>query len=89
MWQGAAGDAERMRKREGVGIPRARECAERGLMHERADREVREQKAAGFLPHQLGRLAAEDALRAAQMRLEFVERRFHLPVRAGPDGARE
>ncbi len=34
-----------------------------------AEREVREQEAPDFLPDQVGRLAAEHAARAAQMRL--------------------
>lgn len=49
-------------------------------MHERANGEVREQKAPRFLLHEVGRLAAQDAPRAALVRFECVERGFDFPT---------
>ena len=54
--------------------------AERGLVHQRADREVREEKAPRFLSHELRGLAPQDTLATPETCLEFVERRFHLPA---------
>ncbi len=71
---------ERMRERQGIRIPRPRQRAQRGLVRERAEREVREQEPPRLLPHQVRLLAPQHALRPAQMRLEFVERGLHLPA---------
>ena len=79
MGQRAAGDAERVREGQRIGIARSRERPQRRLVHEGANRKVGEQKPPGFLPHELRRLAAEHALAAAEVRLEFVEGRLHLP----------
>ena len=62
-----------------VRITRLGERPQGGLVHQRANGEMREEKAPGLLLHELRRLAAEDPLRAAQMGLELVERRLHLP----------
>jgi hypothetical protein len=43
-------------------------------MHQAANCEVRHHQPVEFLPHQIGRLAAQDDFGAAQMSLEFVER---------------
>ena len=80
MGQRAARDVDGVRERQRVGIARARQRAERRLMHERANGCVRDQQAPHFLPHQLRRLAAQHAPCAAQMRLQFVERGLHFPA---------
>lgn len=76
MRQRATGDAQGMGEGQRIGVAGRPGRAERGLMHQRAERKVRQQEAPRFLPHQVGRLAPHHASRAAQMRLEFVEGRF-------------
>ena len=80
MRQRAAGDVQRVRERQRVGIAGARQGAERGLVHQRAERKVCEEKPPHFLPHEVRRFAAEDAARAAEMRLEFIKCRFDFPA---------
>ena len=80
MGQRPAGDTKRVREGQRVGIARPRQGAQRGLVHQGADRKMREEKAPGFLPHELGRLAPEDPLSTPEMRLEYVERGLHLPA---------
>ena len=69
-----AGDAEGVREGQRIGIARAGERAECGLVHQGANGEMREQKAPRFLADQLGGFAAEHAVGALQMGLELVER---------------
>ena len=61
MGQRAAGNAERVREGQRVGIARAGLGAERRLVHQRAKREVREEKSPRLLPHQLRGLAPQHA----------------------------
>jgi len=69
-----------MRERQRIRIASMWQRAERGLVHQGADREVRQKKAPRFLPDQLGRFAAEHALGATQMGLEFVECSLDFPA---------
>ena len=65
MRQGPPGDPERMDEGERVGIAGPRERAQRGLVHQGAEREVRQEEPPGFLPHELGRLTPEQIGRAS------------------------
>ena len=53
--------------------------AQRHLVHETAHGKMREQQPIALLAHQFRRLAAEHDPRAAQVGLEFRQRRFDLP----------
>lgn len=77
--QHATGDAEGVRKGQRVAIAGLGKRAGRRLVHQGANGKVGELKAPRFLSHQLRRLAAEDPLRAAQMRLEFVKGGLNFP----------
>jgi len=61
MRERAAGKAQGVGDGDGVGIAGAGERAERGLVHQGTQREMREQRAPRFLPDQLEGLAAEHA----------------------------
>ncbi len=80
MGERAAGDRQRVSERERVGIAGPRHRAQRGLVHQGTERKVSEEKPPRFLPHQLGRLAAEDAVRSPEVGFEFVKRRLDLPA---------
>jgi len=58
MGQSSAGHAQRMREGDGVWIARLRPGAQRGLVHQRAQREMRQENPPRFLPDQLGRLVS-------------------------------
>ncbi len=79
MRQRATGDPNGMRERERVWVACVGTCAERRLVYQRAQGKVREEKAPRFLAHQVGRLAAQHALRPPQMRLERIERGLDVP----------
>ena len=84
-----ADHAYRMHERQGVGIARPRQRPERGLVPERANGEVREQKAPRFLVHEGGRLAAQDAPRASSGAGARVGSRIEVTRRSvvSPSGA--
>ena len=67
-----------MQEREPVGVLVGFEC---GFVHQTANGEVSHHEAIEFLANQVGGLAAQDDLGAAQMGLEFVERGFDIPYR--------
>lgn len=79
MRERAAGHAEGMDEGQLVGIVGPEERAERALVHEGAEREVREHEAPFLLPDQIRGFAAEHPPAPAEMRLKFVEGRLHLP----------
>ena len=53
---------------------------QRGLVHQAADGEVRQEQPIELLTDQVRGLAAQHDLRAAQVGLQFVERRLDLPA---------
>ena len=69
MGQRPTGHAQRMGERQGVGIARLRAGAEGGLVHQRPQREMRQENPPRLLPDQLRRLAPQHFLGAAQVRL--------------------
>ena len=73
----ATNDADRMHIGESIGIV---VTLPGGLVHEGANRKVRQHQAPELLAHQVGRFAAQDDPGAAQVRLEFIQSRFDLPA---------
>jgi len=71
--QRAASHTQSMGERQSVGVAGPRQGAQCGVVHECTNREVGEEKAPGFLQHQLGCLAAQHAAWATQMGLELIE----------------
>ena len=53
---------------------------QRGFVHQAANGEMRHHQPVEFLPHQVGGLAAQDDLGAAQVGLQFVQGGFDLPA---------
>ena len=66
-----------MQEREPVGVLIG---FERSFVHQTSNGEVSHHEAVEFLANQVGGLAAQDDLGAAQMGLEFVERGFDFPA---------
>jgi len=50
--------------------------AQGGLVHQAANRKVRPEQAVELLPHQFRRLAAQNDLSPAQVRLQFIQCRL-------------
>jgi hypothetical protein len=77
------GSVRRVTRKESVSGSRAGERAERGLVHQRADDEMRLQKAPCFLPDQLRRLAPEHSLLAVTLLEDACDGFYLAAVRAG------
>ena len=73
----AADDANGVNERQAVGVLVG---VQRGFMHQAANGEVRHHEPVEFLANQIGGLAAQDDLGAAQMGLQFVQRGFDFPA---------
>ncbi len=73
----AADDTDRVQEGECIGVLIG---LERGLMHETANGEMRHQQPEEFLLDQIRRLAAQDDLCTAQVRLQFVQGRLDFPA---------
>ncbi len=54
-------------------------CAQRRVVHQAADGEVRHHEAVEFLANQIRHFAAQDDPAPTQVRLQFVQRRFDFP----------